>query len=783
MNWKASITACVSCIFLVIPNNIFSCADVEDAYSSFTSFFDKYAAATPAYAPFYFADLQFLRDDEERPATAAAIVKEWCAFTGNLVAQKDAHAFVMQFDRKDLSALYYHIEEGKPLALPDSVKNNGMTRYFLEHKDLEALGYLMYAKQVEPYVTQEYNSWNATPRDSIRMNGLLKNGLQLHKAAKSPLFRLKYGYQVVRLAHYNHQYTDAIRYYDELVGTNPTPGILQSLSLGLKAGALYQLNRKPEAAYIFSRIFNATNVKRIANFNSFAWSVPDEAPFRKTYLPLCKNNEERAGMLALYSLNNAAPDVAVLSEIHQLNPGMEVMPTLVVREINKIEMAWLHGFDMQMPAAGRQGVQTVRGSFSAEETAQLTALVKTLEDIAGNRKYGENALYPIGAAYISCMLKDYKNANRFLAAAKKIKRSPQLEDQWMLTSLLVTINENNRLDAAAEQKILPSLQWLWKKANEMDLGSESNPQQYQWGVFFKNVMVDVMAARYAAQGQTNRMVLAYGAADTINQVYPGAINYIRDSFSIPQAEALYGFLTTSGFTPFESFLLNINTLHAGGVADYIGTAYLREYNYDKAISWLGKDDGNTLIEKDPFKELLYDREERLPGDKATTTKLAYAKTMKSLLTKGGDPQALYKLGLGYYNITYYGYAWELATYFRSGSDGYMIPPEATAFEKDYYGCYRAKDYFEKALKKATDQELRAKCLFMIAKCRQKELRKPQYADFNYDYDLYDQKLKAYYRGFKRNPLFVQYQKEYAGTRFYKETLTRCSYLQDFVNGK
>ncbi|MCF3111650.1 hypothetical protein LL912_22880 [Niabella sp. CC-SYL272] len=782
MKWRASITACISCIFLAIPNNIFSCADVEDAYSSFISFFNKYAAETPVYAPFYFADLQFLRDEEEWPSTAEALVKEWSVFTKEQATQKDANAFVMKFSRKDLVSLYDHLENGKSLAVPDSVKNNGMTRFFLEHKDLEALGYLMYAKQVEPYVTREYNSWDATPRDSIKMNGLLKNGLQLYRAAKSPVFRLKYGYQVVRLAHYNHQYADAVRYYDELVSGNPTPGVLQLMSLGLKAGALYQLDRKPEAAYIFSQAFNATNIKKIANFNSFGWAVPRDERFQKEYLPLCKNDQEKAGMLALYSLGNDDPDVPVLEEIHQLNPGMDIMPTLVVREINKIEMAFLHGFGMSLPPAKQNGIFATSGALSAEETATLNAFVKTLEALSVNKKNGEQALYPIGAAYISCMLKDYRNANRFLTAAKKMKRSPRLEDQWMLTNLLVAINESTRMDAVAEQKILPSLQWLWKKANGEQRRSESDPEQDQWISFFKNVMVEVLAARYAAQGDINRMALAYGAADKTNWVYPTAINYVRDSFSIPQATALYGFLTGKRFSSFESFILGINTLDRQDVADYIGTAYLRVYDYNKAIDWLSKED-NTVIEKDPFKELLYDREERLAGDAVTTTKLAYAKKMKSLLAKQDDPDALYQLGLGYYNITYYGYAWELATYFRSGSDGYVIPQQASAFEKDYYGCFKAKSYFEKALSRATNAEMKAKCLFMMARCSQKELRKPQYEDFNYNYDLYDQKVKAYYKAFKKNPLFIQYQKDYGGTRFYKETLTRCSYLRDFVNKK
>ena len=36
-------------------------------------------------------------------------------------------------------------------------------------------------------------------------------------------------------------------------------------------------------------------------------------------------------------------------------------------------------------------------------------------------------------------------------------------------------------------------------------------------------------------------------------------------------------------------------------------------------------------------------------------------------------QNTYKLALGYYNVTYYGYAWNLVEYFRSGADGYYIP--------------------------------------------------------------------------------------------------------------
>ena len=136
-----------------------------------------------------------------------------------------------------------------------------------------------------------------------------------------------------------------------------------------------------------------------------------------------------------------------------------------------------------------------------------------------------------------------------------------------------------------------------------------------------------------------------------------------------------------------------------------------------------------------IRDSLYDREERLTTDKTTTSKLAFAKEMLRLQSlaktdKANAEDYLYKMALGFYNTTYYGYAWELVEYYRSGSDGYYIPKDATTFQKNYYGCFTAHDYFKMAMDASSKNEFKAKCLFMIAKCVQKQLRMPQYGDFD-----------------------------------------------------
>ena len=49
---------------------------------------------------------------------------------------------------------------------------------------------------------------------------------------------------------------------------------------------------------------------------------------------------------------------------------------------------------------------------------------------------------------------------------------------------------------------------------------------------------------------------------------------------------------------------------------------------------------------------------------------------------------LYKLALGYYNVTSYDYAWELVEYYRSGVDGYNILKTPPAFKKNIIALLR-----------------------------------------------------------------------------------------------
>jgi hypothetical protein len=795
MNWKLFITACISGALISFPQNIIGCGGEDDPYDYYISFFNQHISANKTYQPFYYTNSHFLYDSEEPVPVSTVLAKEWSDYCGNGVTQKDAIQFVNKYSLKDVTNLYYSIEKKTPLKLPDSIKRNTMTNYFIKNNDAEALGYIMYAKQVEPYVYSE-SEWETPKKDEIKIPKLIKNGNQLYTAAKKDIFKLKYAYQILRLNHYSGEYGNTIVEYENLVANNTAKSVLQPLCLALKAGALFKTGNKKLAAYLFSKAYAMSNVKKISNYLGFAWSFKKEED-KKNYLAQCKNDDEKATMLSLFSLNTVGNNVATVKDIFKLSPANNTLEVLAVREINKLEERLLTPTLQQ-----EKGIKQIYIAYNNNVDSIMllakqdaTDLTKLLHNISEHKATANKALFETGAAYTSYMLRDFAGAKKYLANAKQLNPNSNVSDQWALTNLLITINEKDKIDATFEEQILPSVQWLLQKAkNDKGIKTSNSWSDIDtWKQFYRNLFNNILAPRYNKQGDVYKEALAYGAADnTYSSNYvmgsSSGIDFLRNKLSVADVEKLYTLLSGKQ-NKFEQFVINNNMIKLTTVVDFAGTAYLREGNYTKAIEWLKKAPAEKSIHKNPFIDVLYDVEEQQYNEKKfSITKLAFSQEMLRLqglakTDKANAAKHLYKMALGLYNTTYYGHTWELVQYYRSGSDGYYIPDNATTFEKEYYGCYASHNNFKAAMEASTSKEFKAKCLFMMAKCSQKTVHQPQYSEFASNWDEYDKAQAKYLPTFKNNIYFPQFIKEYKDTKFYEEAFNSCSYLRDFLAKK
>jgi hypothetical protein len=795
MNWKVCIIASVSALMVSFPQNIIGCGGESNPYDYYASFFHNNLPDAKGYKPFYYVSNYFLYADSEPASLSEVLAGEWAAYTGGQATTADAHKFVNKFAWKDLNNLYFNLEKNQPLKIPDSVKRNSMTDYFMRSKDLEALGYLMYAKKTEPFAVGD--AWEPLNRDSLKMDKLVKNGRQLYSAAKKDIFKLKYAYQVLRMAHYSNRYADVINWYDEYSSSiNSTSSVLQPLCLALKAGAHFRTGNQKEAAYLFSKVFSNTTAKRISNYLGFVWSI-SRSEDRNGYLSLCKNNNEKAAMLALFAMSSSENEGKAMEEIFALNPACEQLEVLATREVNKMEERYLTPLLQKQP-----GGKSFYGYWSDDNGDKLLqdngdavkGLAQFLHKAAQSGKTTNSGLFETGAAHTAYMHRDFADAKKYMAAAEKMNLTAKVKDQLMLTGLLVTISEKSTIDGAFEEQILPGLQWLEAKAKADKPEAAGYYEISPWSQFYRNLLTDVLAKRYHAQNDLQKEVLCIGAADNMQKNwYGGAVDFFRTKFTSKEVEKMFALMDSKNLNKFEKYLLGFNTIKKSTVTEFAGTAYLRDYNYAKAAEWFAKttDKKTIAINTNPFVDLLYDQEERMPAEaKFSSSKLAFAQEMQQLQQlavsdKANAAKHYYKYALGLYNMTYYGHAWKLVEYARSGSDGYYIPKDATSFQKEYYGCFAAQEYFEKAMNASSDKNVKARCLFMMAKCTQKQVKRPQYGDFTGtdSWDKYEAADKQYWPNFKYNKYFPQLVKEYGSTPFYKEAFSSCSYLRDFVRKK
>jgi hypothetical protein len=802
MNWKKCSIVCINLAFLAFPYNIIGCAGGDaDPYDYFVSFFSKSNTDVKGYEPFYYTNYRFLYQDEEPVSTADITSAEWVNYGNNSFTTKDAYAFVCQYARKDLSSLYFNLEKNQPLQIPDSVRNNGMTKFFTTGKDLEALGYIMYAKQVEPNVTGNWSEWEPIERDAEKMGKLIKNGQQLHAVAKNNAIKLRLAYQVLRLAHYSKRYAECLQWYEELVKPNTTQSVLQDLCLGLKAGSLMRTGKDKEAAYIFSQLFSKNEFKRVSNYMSFDWCVKRfEESNRAACLALCKTNEEKANMLGLFILGSNEQELPALKKIIQLSSKATLLEILTIREMNKLEEYYF------TPALQfQQGKQEASINYNTINRTDTTFLAWQKEgkeftafcQQAAAQKTANKGFYSLAAAHAALISGDYTTSRKLLDDAKKLSLSPKLQDQWAMSNLLLTINSKPDMDAAFEDQLLPSIQWLEKKA--------TTDQEY--AKFYRRLFSDLITAKYAKNNNTVKQLLATGVADWVNTQYvkegwgyygTHALDLLRYHLTGQQVEQLVQLMESKKLSAFDKYLISHNSFSKDDVNDVAGTAFLRQFDFATAEKWFSKvspayyksETYTTYLAANPFADLIEDTHAPTSQDIQKFTKLSFSKKMSALeqeIKTNKEPEKLakayYELAKGLYHMSYWGNSWLLVHYDWSGNDGLKGPSDTKPGDKEYYGVYRSEEYYMKAYDLTQDKNFKARCLFMAAKCDQKQIPIPTYSQFK-DYNDYDKAQAAYAKKIQVNkqyfPLLV---KDYSATAFYKEAFNTCSYLKDYVKKK
>gem|GEM_PF-443580 len=788
----------IACTFF--ESLVQACADGDDPYDYYYSFFRNDMAGSPAYRPFYYTgwikyyDEYYWEEDEHREKLPDYNIAEWLGYTGKGISESDAAGFIYKFGYNDLKSLYYHIEQAKPLKIPDSVAANSMTKWFLEKKDLEALGYLMYAKQCEPNAVQE-SSWELPQRDAAHMDKMIKNGLQLHKAAKQDFFRWRYAYQVIRMAFYKEDYVRTHELYKELVGGNKAGNIMYYRCLGFEAGAYYRQGDYNRAAYLYSLVFDGSEELKRSVYISYDWCFASHENERqadkKQVEQYCTDDHQRAVLCIMDALHEYEDALPLIKKAYALDPDVPGLDVVMTREINKLESRYFDpvlrrksGFNNApyFYDSKRYDADAYRSEERANELQRQQQLLNNLlafaDKAAAEQKSKYKAFWSLSAAYLCFIKGEWKNCESRLAAAEKSNPTDKEKDMLHIERLLLQVCRDGKINDKTEAAILPSLQWLEQRAATRSYFNRA----------YRNLLLSVLPNTYILQQDTLKAVLciARGTIGTNGTKLEPAFFSELDQVSTDNIITLKTFIGKQGSgKPFDKWLTGAGPFRDGALDDYIGARYIRQHDFAKALvvlKTIPDSIANNYALLDPFTDRVKDTQEPKEEDLPVYTRHAFSLEMQRLKDRGEKASAeeLYKYATGLYSMTYYGLSWNAGIYYRSGNDqlGYFDSDARQALlpeYRDYYSCEEALRYYQLAFDKSNDQEFKARCLYMMAKCWQKNFR-PTEDKYRYD----PSQNNDYLANTLSSPYFRQLVASYSGTGTYSQLLTDCTYLSYYL---
>ena len=582
--------------------------------------------------------------------------------------------------------------------LPPPLNANAFARHLLEADCREVTEYLVYAKRAEPFVTRPADAFAERTVDRAAMEALLNAGLDRFPRLESHYVRLRYAYQLIRLAHYLGEYAYVLELYDYLMPkVDADPSLLDDWIEGHRAGALQALGELPEAAYLFSRIFERSPSKRESAYHSFR--IDTDAQWQAALL-LCQNDHERAMLYVLRAHDGRAVVLEELKNIYGYEPANQALELLAMRELQELERELL-GANLR-PA----------GPPAAAEERAL-AMQAFVNRVIEEDRTGRPEFWRLARGVLELLLGDYFYARQTLDALARDTDSDSLRQQAAILSDVVDVLQLSRVTDSVELRYY---------------GLLTDPAIRRRYPDFQELVNRKLEAVYLRSGREAKAnLMRYGFA---------AIEKNPAIESLLALERLTDSLNSNRFDR-ALFADRVGPYPADDLNNLLGNHYLQRGQWKAALEIYRRITPGRIDEYGryaPFVRQLNDRVNFTPpADAATYNKVQLLARLDELEQEAdrstNDTLAArnyFNIGLALYNLTYYGYNWRFADAFRSAASGARAAAarmpssvfshvDAPLGNLEHFSMDQPLYYFERALRRAPDREAAALATYFAAK--------------------------------------------------------------------
>jgi len=759
-------TLLAASIFLAPVNGFSSGADDVCDDMECNSFFAPEIINRPEESPFFrsWHTFYLYQDDasfEKLGDINAINIKEWKSYFEKSLNDSKVEHLVYKMPLAELNLLIKSLQgaavvlDAKTVAIKNAFVAWGKTE-----KVKNSLAYLTIAKQVEPLATRRLNrdSWDASniPADiaadlaeANRLIGVVKAMLPA-LAKKDAFLANRYRLQTIRLYYYSAQHSDAQAFYNSEKKAFAQEDSAKYRFMETAAGSFYRDKKYGMANYIYSRIFDSFLPMKRAAYFSFH---PMEQKDWEETLALAKTNREREVLWQLLGIYHDG--LTAMGKIFALNSKSDLLPLLLVREVNIAEENWSSNQDRI-----KNAVDTTTGGIMTDLQTVGDKRLAVIKEIADSEKISTPYLWHMSLGHLYALAGDYKNADYYLDLAgdsvpHTLINKKDILSQIRMSVLFTQLRKMQGVDKNQENHLAAELNWLHSYQSDQKFRAKT---LNAW-------ILERLSKFYIAQGDLLRGLMLKDSAESA---------FYRD---VAQIDSMLKFINQTEMTDFDRFLMSNTKYGYDHLHELKGLNYLYAGQFSEALKAFEQAPPqvySTVLNADPFMIHITDCHDcDFVAPHTLYTKVTFITRMKelALAAQGTGPaaaQASFELANGYYNMSYYGngrdiYNTEFGNLRPNMWNAASLPNEKTL------NMDLAEKYYVQAMEKSTDREFKTKVCFMAAKAEQNRYYYT-HPDENTGVDIHP---GIYFKKLKEN---------FGDTQYYQEIINECGYFKKYATG-
>lgn len=684
-------------------------------------------------------------------------IEEWRQYLG--LSYDETKYLVFNASRSDLQNLSKGkraVDENLSFASADFMKNQK-----------QALLYLAYAKYLEPYMRiipgedtdfywdlPEYEH-NAGDLDYEKVKTVLTKSWN---AESDNELKLRYGYQLVRLAHYTRRYQEAVQLFEQYVEPLKMRTEMYYYALAQKAGALRGLGETQRANRDFIRVFaNSYDLKTMA-YTSLTMGWDNEINFAD-FVAGAADNNERNDIFFMMGYSDFNNPVNEIEKIVVTDPNAIQAKVLMVRAINMLERRMLLSY-----VPWGEGDDRSRYPYLGQDDTEGRAFFNQALRVSDMQrdKASDKNFWNLASSYLHFLNKDFELANNCLGNVK----STDADYMAMVKNLTAYIDicRQPKIDANTER-------YLFDNYAKMIKGEEN----YSLNMADNSFIGMVLSNRYGLQGEKAKSFLMLRH-----------VKAIEDNPDESLLDDIQSFLNKKKKTQLEEYIAATSTTEMANTNNYLayvkGVLRLTEGDFKTAKGLFEKQTrlkmsrrlfGHNIVvyysgdEKDIMRDD-YIADFSFIHDNMTEVEVADALMQLDKIGKKekGDESAKanYLIANFFYNVSRTGYYRQYLRFDNNNGFSYWkYGPDANVYKNT---LDLSSAYLEKAKKSAEDRELKAHIVYAQAKNAQQVMED--------HVDTWDQQMVIPHAQLNE---FDQY----AGTSYHQAVLSNCVYYRDYHN--